>query len=105
MGACGRVCVSAGMVNKATIEVTKPKKNLNIVSRMRKWPLGDGSQFLWVHLNAISTDEVPEILNFRLVELALLWVGKEICVLQAVENEFNMLLMLLLSPRENKNVV
>jgi hypothetical protein len=93
------------MISETAIKIAKTKKDLNIMSRMRNRPLSYGGELLWIHLDAISTNQIPEIFNFGLVELALLGVGEEAHVLQAVENELDLLIMFLLSSRKDQYII
>ena len=60
------------LVYETTIEVSKPKERLNVLDRTRAWPARDGVKLARVHLDTGRADDVPEELDFGLVELALI---------------------------------
>ena len=92
-------------VNETTIEIGKTKKRLEILNLGRLWPFCDGFELLGVHLNAVSTDDVAQVFDFRAIKLALSCIGTKLSITEAVEDQTNMPIMLFLGFGENENVV
>ena len=44
--------------NKTAVEVRKPQEDLDIANGLRCWPLSDGLDFAWIHLDSILVNDV-----------------------------------------------
>jgi len=78
---------------------------LEILNLGRLWPFCDGFELLGVYLNAVSTNDVAQVFDFRAIELALSHIGTKLSIMEAVKNQTNMLIMLFLGFEENENIV
>jgi len=61
--------------NETSIKVDKSKKTLNIPNRDRSSPINNGLNFMKIHVNTISKDDVTEKFNLKLMEFTLLQFG------------------------------
>ena len=92
-------------INETMIKVGETKKILKILNLGRLWLFCDGFKLLGVHLNAVSTDDVAQVFDFRAIKLTLSHIGTKLSIMEAVENQTNMLIMLFLGFGENENIV
>ena len=83
-------------VNELMIKICKTEKRLEILNLGRLWLFCDGFRLLGVHLNAVSTDNIAQVFNFRAIKLALSHISTKLSITKAVENQTNMPIMLFL---------
>ena len=88
-----------------TIKVSKTKERLNFFNISGHRPQSNSFEFLGVHLNAVSTDYVTQVLNFRLVKLTLCGISTKLSITKLIENFGHMYVMFSLRTREDKNVI
>ncbi len=55
--------------------MVKSKKTLNILNRSQGNPINNGMDFMRVHANAISRDDVAQKFHFKLTEFTFLQLG------------------------------
>ena len=97
-----RLCI---VVNKATVKVCKTEEGLNILDRLRCRPVRDCRELAGAHLDTIRTKPKAKVLDFWLVEGTLLRICKEPRTLESFKNHLDMLVMLLLGPGEDEDVI
>ena len=74
-----RECDGGITSNKTSVEIGEAEERLDVSDRSRDGPMRDSVQLLRVHLDSVGAKEVSEVLEFGLIELALLDVCKELC--------------------------
>ena len=93
------------MMNKISIKIGETKERLNLFNGSGKRPVGDGGEFLWVHLETLSRDEKSKIFDVSLDEFTFRSVRKEISGTKMFENLFNKERVVLTRFGENKNII
>jgi hypothetical protein len=87
------------------VEVGKAKKRLKVLHQSWFRPGNNGIKFLWVHLDAVSTNDVAQILDFRFVPFTFSRVDREVMVTKSMQDKLDMFVVLFLSPGEDKDIV
>jgi hypothetical protein len=93
------------MINKAAVKIGKAQERLDILDRTRFRPISDRVEFLGIHFDTVGANNITEVSNLGLVELAFLRVSEEPCFLKPVEHFLDMLVMFFLGTRENQNII
>ena len=93
------------MMNKISIKIGETKERLNLFNGSGKRPVGDGGEFLWVHLETLGRDEKSEIFDMSLGEFTFRSICKKIGGTKTFEDLFNEERVVLTRFGENKNII
>ena len=85
--------------------IGETEERLNLFNRSGKRPVGDGGEFLWVHLETLGRDEKSEIFDVSLGEFTFRSVCKKIGRTKTFEDLFNEERVVLTRFGENKNII
>jgi hypothetical protein len=74
------------MGNETSIKVDKSKKTLNIPNISWNSLINNGLNFMKIHVNAISRNDVTQEFHFKLIEFTLLQFGVKSNLLKLLQN-------------------
>ena len=81
------------VVDESTVEVCESKEGLDVLNFLQFWPVGNGLDFLCRHRESIGRKTETEVLGGGGMELTFLWLGKEIVLVEALEDFVDVFLM------------
>jgi hypothetical protein len=68
------------------VKIRKAKERLKFLDRSRLGPGKNGIKFLGIYFDAVSTNDVTQVLNFRLVPFTLCRISTKVMVLKVVKH-------------------
>ena len=80
-------------MDESTVEVHESKEGLDVLNFLQFQPIGDGLNFLHRHGESVRRETETEVLSGGGMELTLLWLGKEIVLLEVSEDFVDVFLM------------
>jgi hypothetical protein len=83
------------MGNETSIKVSKSKTTLNIMNKSWGNPINNGLNFVKIHANAISKDNITQKFHFRLMEFTFLQFGIKSDFLDLFQDKTYMVFMVL----------
>ena len=93
------------VLNKALVIVYKTNKYLYLFNGLRLYLFFNYSHFSWLYSNFTQLDNIFKKFYFPYIENTLLQVNKQVHLLQFYKNLMNILLILLLILKVNKNII
>ncbi|KIM63395.1 hypothetical protein SCLCIDRAFT_1173805, partial [Scleroderma citrinum Foug A] len=74
------------VVDESMVKVHESEEGLNVLNFPQFWPIGNGLNFLCGHGESVGRESETEVLGGGGMELTFLWLGKEIVLLEALED-------------------
>jgi hypothetical protein len=73
-------------INEMMVKIRKAKERLKFLDRRRLGPGKNGIKVFEIHFDAVSTNDVTQVLNFRLVPFTFCRISAKVMVLKVVEH-------------------